>query len=305
MQEILMKYTDKYAELIIPWLLTSGLKIVFIVIGSLILNKVIITFIEKGVRIAVRPDGISSKDAEEKRENTLIQIFTTTSKIGLMTIAGLMVLQEFGVEIAPILAAAGIVGLAFGFGGQYLIRDIISGLFIILENQYRVGDIVNFDNAGGTVEEISLRKTTLRDLDGTVHHIPHGEIKKVSNLSKDFSRINLDMGVGYSSNLEHVITVINKVGNEIANDPLWKDAIILAPQFLRVNDFADSSIMLKILGETLPSRQWEVTGELRKRLKVAFDKEGIEIPFPQVVMHRPKSIEETTVKNDANEIQKS
>jgi len=300
-----MKYTDKYAELIIPWLLTSGLKIVFIVIGSLILNKVIITFIEKGVRIAVRPDGISSKDAEEKRENTLIQIFTTTSKIGLMTIAGLMVLQEFGVEIAPILAAAGIVGLAFGFGGQYLIRDIISGLFIILENQYRVGDIVNFDNAGGTVEEISLRKTTLRDLDGTVHHIPHGEIKKVSNLSKDFSRINLDMGVGYSSNLEHVITVINKVGNEIANDPLWKDAIILAPQFLRVNDFADSSIMLKILGETLPSRQWEVTGELRKRLKVAFDKEGIEIPFPQVVMHRPKSIEETTVKNDANEIQKS
>ncbi|SEA77447.1 small conductance mechanosensitive channel [Flavobacterium gillisiae] len=305
MQEILMKYTDKYAELIIPWLLTSGLKIVFIVIGSLILNKVIITFIEKAVRIAVRPDGISSKDAEEKRENTLIQIFTTTSKIGLMTIAGLMVLQEFGVEIAPILAAAGIVGLAFGFGGQYLIRDIISGLFIILENQYRVGDIVNFDNAGGTVEEISLRKTTLRDLDGTVHHVPHGEIKKVSNLSKDFSRINLDMGVGYSSNLEHVITVINKVGNEIATDPLWKDAIILAPQFLRVNDFADSSIMLKILGETLPSRQWEVTGELRKRLKVAFDKEGIEIPFPQVVMHRPKSIEETTVKNDANEIQKS
>jgi small conductance mechanosensitive channel len=305
MQEILMKYTDKYAELIIPWLLTSGLKIVFIVIGSLILNKVIITFIEKGVRIAVRPDGISSKDAEEKRENTLIQIFTTTSKIGLMTIAGLMVLQEFGVEIAPILAAAGIVGLAFGFGGQYLIRDIISGLFIILENQYRVGDIVNFDNAGGTVQEISLRKTTLRDLDGTVHHIPHGEIKKVSNLSKDFSRINLDMGVGYSSNLEHVITVINKVGNEIANDPLWKDNIILAPQFLRVNDFADSSIMLKILGETLPSKQWEVTGELRKRLKVAFDNEGIEIPFPQVVMHRPKGVEETTVKNDTNEIQKS
>lgn len=300
-----MKYTDKYAELIIPWLLSSGLKIVFIVIGSLILNKVIITFIEKGVRIAVRPDGISSKDAEEKRENTLIQIFTTTSKIGLMTIAGLMVLQEFGVEIAPILAAAGIVGLAFGFGGQYLIRDIISGLFIILENQYRVGDIVNFDNAGGTVQEISLRKTTLRDLDGTVHHIPHGEIKKVSNLSKDFSRINLDVGVGYSSNLEHVITVINKVGNEIANDPLWKDNIILAPQFLRVNDFAASSIMLKILGETLPSKQWEVTGELRKRLKVAFDNEGIEIPFPQVVMHRPKGVEETTVKNDTNEIQKS
>lgn len=285
MTEITNKYLDKYAELVIPWLLTNGVKIIFIIIGAIILNKIVTSFIEKAVRIAVRPDGISSQEAEEKRENTLIQIFNTTARIGIIIIAALMVLEEFGVEIAPILAAAGIVGLAFGFGGQYLIRDIISGLFIILENQYRVGDVVSFDNASGTVQEISLRKTTLRDLDGTVHHIPHGEIKKVSNLSKDFSRINLDMGVSYNTNLEHVITVINSVGTALANDPEWKTAILLAPQFLRVNDFADSAIMLKILGETLPSRQWEVTGELRKRLKVAFDKEGIEIPFPQMVLH--------------------
>jgi small conductance mechanosensitive channel len=285
MTEITNKYLDKYAELVIPWLLTNGIKIIFIIIGALVLNKVVSTFIEKAVRIAVRPDRNSSQDAEEKRENTLIQIFNTTAKIGIIIIASLMVLEEFGVEIAPILAAAGIVGLAFGFGGQYLIRDVISGLFIILENQYRVGDVVSFDNASGTVQEISLRKTTLRDLDGTVHHIPHGEIKKVSNLSKDFSRINLDMGVSYNTNLEHVISVINSVGTAIANDPEWKYSILLAPQFLRVNDFADSAIMLKILGETLPSKQWEVTGELRKRLKVAFDKEGIEIPFPQMVLH--------------------
>ena len=285
MNEIVNKYIDKYAELIIPWVLTSGIKIIFIIIGALILNKIIAGFIQKAVRIAVRPDGISSQEAEEKRENTLIQIFNTTARIGLLIIASLMVLEEFGVEIAPILAAAGIVGLAFGFGGQYLIRDIISGLFIILENQYRVGDIVSFDNASGTVQEISLRKTTLRDLDGTVHHIPHGEIKKVSNLSKDFSRINLDLGVSYNTNLEHVINVINTVGTALANDIEWQDSIILAPQFLRVNDFANSAIMLKILGETLPSKQWEVTGELRKRLKVAFDSEGIEIPFPQLVLH--------------------
>lgn len=290
MTEIAQKYLDKYAELVIPWLLTNGVKIIFIIIGAIILNKVITSFIEKAVRIAVRPDGISSQEAEEKRENTLIQIFNTTARIGIIIIASLMVLEEFGVEIAPILAAAGIVGLAFGFGGQYLIRDIISGLFIILENQYRVGDVVSFDNASGTVQEISLRKTTLRDLDGTVHHIPHGEIKKVSNLSKDFSRINLDMGVSYNTNLEHVINVINAVGTTLANDPEWKQFILLAPQFLRVNDFADSAIMLKILGETLPSRQWEVTGELRKRLKVAFDKEGIEIPFPQIVLHKATEV---------------
>lgn len=300
MKDLFEKNIEKYGELIVPWLLTSGVKIIFIIIAALILNKVITSFIEKAVRIAVRPDKNSSAEAEAKREDTLIQIFSTTSKISILLITGLMVLQEFGVEIAPILAAAGIVGLAFGFGGQYLIRDIISGLFIILENQYRIGDIVNFDNAGGEVIEISLRKTTLRDLDGTVHHIPHGEIKKVSNLSKDFSRINIDMGVGYSSNLEHVITVINSVGTALANDPLWKNAIISAPQFLRVNDFADSAIMLKILGETLPSKQWEVAGELRKRLKVAFDKEGIEIPFPQMTLHhvREKAIE--TEKEEPN-----
>ncbi|WP_369765488.1 mechanosensitive ion channel family protein [Flavobacterium sp. WC2429] len=301
MQEIFQKYLEKYAELVIPWLLTSGLKIIFIIVGAFILNKIIVRFIEKMVRIAVRPDGISSKEAEEKRENTLIQIFTTTANIGLLVITSLMVLQEFGVEIAPILAAAGIVGLAFGFGGQYLIRDIISGLFIILENQYRIGDVVSFDNASGTVQEISLRKTTLRDLDGTVHHIPHGEIKKVSNLSKDFSRINLDMGVGYNSNLEHVISVINRVGTELANDPLWKENIILAPQFLRVNDFADSAIMLKILGETQPSKQWEITGELRKRLKVAFDNEGIEIPFPQMVLHHTRETAVETEDKDKEE----
>lgn len=288
MKESVIKQLEEYSVLILPWILNHGLIIIGLVLGTYILNKIIVRFIEKAVRIAVRPDGVSSKEAEEKRENTLIQIFTATANIALITITGLMVLQEFGVEIAPILAAAGIVGLAFGFGGQYLIRDIISGLFIILENQYRVGDVVNFDNAGGTVQEISLRKTTLRDLDGTVHHIPHGEIKKVSNLSKDFSRVNLDIGVGYGSNLEHVISVINKIGTELAEDVLWKDTIILAPYFLRVNDFADSAIMLKILGETLPSKQWEVTGELRKRIKIAFDKEGIEIPFPQVVMHQAK-----------------
>ena len=285
MNEVLNKYINNYAELVIPWILTSGIKIIFIIIGAFILNKIVGGFIQKAVRIAVRPDGISSQEAEEKRENTLIQIFNTTARIALLIITSLMVLEEFGVEIAPILAAAGIVGLAFGFGGQYLIRDIISGLFIILENQYRVGDIVSFDNASGTVQEISLRKTTLRDLDGTVHHIPHGEIKKVSNLSKDFSRINLDIGVSYNTNLEHVINVINTIGTALANDIEWQGSIILAPQFLRVNDFANSAIMLKILGETLPSKQWEVTGELRKRLKVAFDSEGIEIPFPQLVLH--------------------
>lgn len=286
--KIVHKYGDLYAEKIIAWLMSSGIKVLFIIIVSIIIHKLLTSFIAKAVRIAIRPEKHQSKDSEEKRENTLIQIFTTTSKIAIITISLLMILSEFGIEIAPIIAAAGIVGLAFGFGGQYLIRDVITGLFIILENQYRIGDVVKFDTLSGAVEDISLRKTTLRDMDGTVHHIPHGEIKTVSNLSKDFSKVNLDMGVGYSTDLDHLIKVINEVGMELAQVSPFKESILKAPQFLRVNDFADSSIVVKIVGETIASKQWEVTGELRKRLKIAFDREGIEIPFPQLVVHQPE-----------------
>lgn len=271
-----------------PWLLTHGVKIVVIAIGAFILDRVAKRFIEKAVRIAVVSDKNLSEQSEIKREETLIRIFSWTTGIVIFMIGSLMILQEIGVPIAPILTGAGIVGLAVGFGGQYLIRDIISGFFIIMENQYRIGDVVNFDGTGGLVEDISLRMTTLRDLDGTVHHVPHGEIKKVANLSKEFSRVNLNIGVSYNSNLEHVIEVINKVGVELAEDEQWKEFIIKPPQFLRVDDFADSAIVIKILGETQPLKQWDTTGELRKRLKITFDKEGIEIPFPQRVIHSAK-----------------
>lgn len=280
------KYIEKWTELLIPWLLSHGIKILIIFVAAYIFNKIIAKFIEKAVRIALIPDGVSSEEAEKKREDTLIHIFDATARIAIFTVAILMVLQELGMMIGPILAGAGIVGLAFGFGGQYLIRDIIAGLFIIIENQYRIGDVVNFDNVGGLVEEISLRMTTLRDLDGTVHHVPHGDIKKVSNLSKNFARVNLNIGVAYNTNLEHVIEVVNRTGNELAQDKQYKPLIIQPPQFLRVDDFADSAIVIKILGETKPLKRWEVTGEFRKRIKIAFDKEGIEIPFPQRVIHQ-------------------
>lgn len=278
---------QEYAKLIVPWLLTHGLRILFIIAGAWILHKIFRAIIEKTVRMAVVDDGRSA-DSEKKREDTLIQVFSTTLKIAVLTLAVLMVLQEFGMQIGPILAGAGIVGLAFGFGGQYLIRDIISGLFIILENQYRVGDVVRFDNIRGTVEEITLRKTTLRDIDGTVHHIPHGEIKTVSNFSKNFACVNLNIGVAYDSDIEKVIGIVNRIGKNLAEDPEWKEAILKAPYFLRVDELADSSVVIKILGDTIPHKQWEVMGEMRKRLLIEFRKEGIEIPFPQRVVHQAK-----------------
>lgn len=282
----LSSMSQSIIDAFIPWVVSHGLKILLILVAVFILKRFARVFIEKAIRKAVIPNHFLSKEAERKREDTLISIFTGTINILLIIIAGLMILQETGVEIGPLIAAAGIAGIAVGFGGQYLIRDVISGMFIILENQYRVGDVACFDGTCGLVEGISLRMTTLRDLDGTVHHVPHGEIKKVSNLSKYYSRVNLNIGISYDSNLEKVIKVVNKVGNDLAENPAWRDFIVKPPQFLRVDDFADSAVVIKILGETKPIKQWDVTGELRKRLKIAFDKEGIEIPFPQRVIHK-------------------
>ena len=279
---------QKFVQNLTPWLLDHGVKIAAIIIAAYLIRRFAVIFIEKIVRKTIVSNHFLTKEAEKKREDTLIRIFTSSLVILVLLLALLMVLQEAGIAVGPLLAAAGIAGLAFGFGGQYIIRDFISGLFIIMENQYRVNDVVCFDGTCGLVEDISLRMTTLRDLDGVVHHVPHGEIKKVSNLTKHFSRVNLNIGIAYNSNLEQVISVINKVGRELADDPAWKEFILKPPQFLRIDDFGDSAIIIKILGETKPLKQWDVTGELRKRLKIAFDREGIEIPFPQRVIRQAK-----------------
>ncbi|MBI2065814.1 MAG: mechanosensitive ion channel family protein [Candidatus Zambryskibacteria bacterium] len=277
---------ESISQGVIQWLTDHGPKILAIFAVAYVLKRTGGAFIDKVVRQTLTPDHFLNKEAEKKREDTLIRVFSGILSILVWILVTLIILDEAGFAIGPFLAAAGVAGLALGFGGQYLIRDLISGLFIILENQYRISDVVCFDNTCGLVEDISLRMTIIRDLDGVVHYVPHGEIKKVSNLSKDFARVNLNIGVAYNSNLERVIEVVNKVGQELADDQDWKDLIIKPPQFLRVDDFADSAIVIKILGETKPIEQWGVMGELRKRLKIAFDQAGIEIPFPQRVIHK-------------------
>jgi small conductance mechanosensitive channel len=271
-----------------PWFITNGFRIVVIVVAAFLVKRFGHILIEKTIRKVIVADRFSHGESEKKREDTLIRIMNGTVSVIVVIMAAMMILQEVGVAVGPLLAAAGIAGLAFGFGGQYLIRDIISGLFIIMENQYRVGDVVCFDGTCGLVEDLSLRMTTLRDLDGTVHNVPHGEIKKVSNLSKYYARVNLNVGIAYDSDLEKVIRVVNKVGLDLSEDSEWKEFMITPPKFLRVDDFADSAIIIKILGDTKPIKQWDVAGELRKRLKIAFDKEGIEIPFPQRVIRQAK-----------------
>lgn len=279
------EYFEKWTAQLIPWIFTHGLKILLILVGAYFIHKLAARFIKSAVRISVKPDNHSSNESEKKREDTLIRIFAVTFRVVLIILVGMMFLQEIGIMIGPILAGAGIVGLALGFGGQYIIRDLITGLFIILENQYRIGDVVFLNETSGLVEDISLRRSTLRDLDGTVHHIPHGEIKIVSNLSKTFARVNINVGVSYNANMDQVEEVVNRIGNDMASDPDWKGSIITPPRFLRIDDFADSSIIIKIVGDTQPLKQWVIAGEIRKRLLKEFNRAGIEIPFPQMVLH--------------------
>jgi small conductance mechanosensitive channel len=221
----------------------------------------------------------------KKRADTLKRVFLGIGRVLIVLLILFLVLSEFNVPIGPILAGFGVAGIAVGFGAQYLIRDLIAGVFILMENQYRVGDVAKVSDIAGLVEEVSLRKTVLRDLDGIVHHVPNGEIKVASNYTRHFSRVNLNISVAYGTDLDHAISVINRIGKELAADSNWSERIRTAPQVLRVDKLGDSGIDIKILGEVKPIEQWNVMGELRYRLKKAFDAEGIEIPWPHTKVY--------------------
>lgn len=268
---------------IINWLTGPGLTILLILVGAVIISKLSKTGIERLIRRAISERGIDPM-AEKKREDTLIKVFSGALTILIYLVACMLILSEFNVDIGPLIAGAGIAGVAFGFGAQYLVRDIITGFFLILENQFRVGDVIEVAGVSGTVENITLRVTVLRDLDGILHFVPNGEMKVVSNETKDFARINMVIGVSYGDDIDKAAEIINKVGQDLAEDQKWKDSILEAPVFLRVDKLNDSSVDLRVLGKVRPQDRWAVAGEFRKRIKIAFDKNGVEIPFPQRVV---------------------
>ncbi|MCK5124328.1 MAG: mechanosensitive ion channel family protein, partial [Dehalococcoidia bacterium] len=284
---------------VVTWLIDHGIRIlVILVVGAVLwfaLNKLLLPIVRRGV---ARTKYKESKGGMEKRANTLVSIFKGVGRVFIVIVAIMMVLSEVGIAVAPVLAGFGIVGVAIGFGAQYLIRDLIAGIFIILENQYRVGDVARVADIAGLVEEVTLRKTVLRDLDGTVHYVPNGEIRTASNYTRHFARVNLDISVGYGTDLDHAISVINRVGKELAEDENWRKVIKSPPQVLRVDNLGDSGIDIKILGNVEPIRQWDVMGELRLRLKKAFDAEGIEIPWPHTKVYFGEPIPDFPRKED-------
>jgi small-conductance mechanosensitive channel len=270
---------------VVTWLIDHGIRILIIAVVGAVLWFALNKFLPPLVgRTMVTTRG-ESKEGIKKRRDTLVGVLIGVGRVFIVIVAIIMVLDEVGIPIAPVLAGFGIAGIAIGFGAQYLIRDLIAGIFIIMENQYRVGDVVRVADVAGLVEEVHLRKTVLRDLDGIVHHIPNGEIRIASNFTRHFARVNLNVSVAYGTDLDHAISVINRVGKELAEDKDWRKLIKTPPQVLRVDNLGDSGIDIKILGDVKPMEQWAVMGELRLRLKKAFDAEGIEIPWPHTKVY--------------------
>jgi len=268
------------------WLTQHGGKIALLLILGLAIILGTTLAIPKVIKTAVLRSRAGQTEEElNKRADTLSGVLTASVQVIVILVFAFMLLSELGINIAPILAGVGIVGIAIGFGAQSLVKDIIAGLFILVENQYRKGDVVKIADVSGLVEDISLRRTVLRDMDGVVHVVPNGEIRVASNLTKEWSRVNLNISVSYNTDLNHAIAVINRVGEELAKDPQWAPFILTPPKALSIDNLGDSGIEIKILGDTKPIKQWDVMGELRLRLKEAFDLEGIEIPWPHTKVY--------------------
>jgi small conductance mechanosensitive channel len=217
----------------------------------------------------------------------MAQIINTVARVCVWTVASLMIAREFGMDIGPILAGAGIAGLAIGFGAQSLVKDFFSGFFLLIEDQVRVGDVVSIGGQSGLVEKVTLRTTVLRDLSGTLHVIPNGHIDTVSNMTYGWSRALLDIGVSYYEDVDQVFAIMRRVGKELRDDPEFSTLITDDLEILGLDEFGDSALMIKAFFKTMPLKQWQVAREYRRRLKIAFDAEGIEIPFPhRTVYHR-------------------
>lgn len=276
------------------WLASHGLRILLVAVLGYALQVFVRRLVPRVIRhTIVEPVAEETTRQEaDKRAIALSNVIVHISACVVIVIATFMILSELGLDITPVLAGAGVVGIAVGLGAQTLVRDIFSGLFILLENQYAKGDVVNVAGIGGLVEQVSLRRTILRDLDGTVHNVPNGEIRIASNLTREWSRVNMNISVSYGADLDRVIQVINRVGEEMSQDPEFGPMIISPPRVLRVDAFEDSGIAIKILGETKPSRQWDVMGELRKRIKKAFDEARIDMPYPhRVIITRSEDLD--------------
>jgi small conductance mechanosensitive channel len=275
---------------LLPYLRDPILPILLVIVVAALLLRISRLFVH-GVVKALLDREVTEGTAQElsavevkKRMDTLDELGGHVLRFFIVIIAGLMALRAFGLDIGPAIAGLGIVGIAVGFGAQHLVKDYLNGALILVENQFSKGDVIRVAGVSGAVEDFSLRRTTLRDLDGVVHTVPNGEISVASNLTRVWARINLDVTVVYGTDIDAATKVVDDVGATMAADPQWKRRVLEAPRVDRVAALGDYGVTLKILGTVRAPDQWAAAGELRKRLLAAFHEHGIEIPRPQRVI---------------------
>jgi moderate conductance mechanosensitive channel len=267
---------------IAPVIIDHAIRIVAILVAAYVAAKIVNKSIRTiRVQIIERMKKYGRADIEvEKRAATLSGILRKTVVIAIWLLALVMALKESGFDIAPLLAGAGVVGLAVGFGAQNLVRDLVSGLFILLENQVRVNDVAIINGTGGLVEQINLRTIVLRGQDGTVHIFPNGTITTLSNMTHEFSYYLFNIGVAYKEDTDHVVEVLKQVADELMQEEKYKPLILAPLEVLGVDQFGDSAVVIKARFKTVPIQQWTVGREMNRRIKKKFDEVGIEIPFP-------------------------
>lgn len=269
-------------ESIQTWLQVNTIPIILILVVAYGITKFggvpLAGFIRRTVRY--RAHGDTSAEDVKKRQDTLIGMFIALLRIIVWMVVVFSILGRFGIDLTPLIAGASVLGVALAFGAQSLIKDFLSGMFIILENQYRVGDVVELDGAGGTVEHVSIRTTVVRDNDGSVHYIPNGNVMHAINRTMGFAKVNLAIAVKPKTDIDKLSDIINAVGTSMAEDEKWQKKILEPPHFLSIGTFSDTALEVKIIGKTQPTAQWSVTGEVRKRLLAEFKKHSIELaPF--------------------------
>ncbi len=277
---------ENILSFLLKWFRETGLAILLIVIGTFFLIR-IVSYLSDKIFKVVKEQRRGDKEFS-KRSDTLNSIFRNLWTIIICSIAVIIILSELGLDIGPILATAGVLGLAIGFGAQSLVKDLISGFFILIEDQYRVGDVIQIGDKAGVVEKMTLKMTILRDLAGNVHFISNGDVGVVTNMTKGYSRYVFEIGVAYRENVDEVMKIMKQVDEDLRADPEYKDNIIEPLEILGLDKFADSAIIIKARITTEPIKQWRVGREYNRRLKKAFDENDIEIPFPHLTLYMGK-----------------
>ena len=270
----------------VAWLVRQLLRagiVLLLAVAALRVSKGLMYRLER--HLSEEEEGTGEHSYEDaRRARTVAGLAYSVARIGIIATATLLILNLF-FPIGPLLAGVGVFGLALSFGAQSLVRDMISGFFILVENQFGVGDIIEVGGTSGVVERMTLRIVALRDVEGVLHMIPNGEITKVSNKTRGWSRVVLDVGVGYGERVDEVLAILADVGREFSTDTEWADDLTADLVVQGVQGLADSAVNVRVVVDTKPGRQWEVKRELYRRIKNRFDRDDIEIPFPQRTVH--------------------